>query len=200
MNDIEKEIKINGVKAGAILGLCLLVLSIISFYIITGISITPIAFIAIPIVFTFLIPIVLVLLFCFEQRKRIGGYWNLRQATTGVFIMFFVAYAIQTIGRDLVFAKFIEPDMIPKIETVTINATTQVLRDAKSTPQQIDKKIGELKTDFANQKTVTTAAVIQSTAISIIFAFVLSLIFGALLKREAPVYATATEEDATRLN
>ncbi len=190
MNEIEKTIKINGIKTGAFLGVCLLVLSIASFYFITAMAKSPVAFVAIPIIFSFLLPIALVLLFSFSQRKKIGGYWSFKQATTGIFIMFFIAYVIQISGRDLVFGKFIEPDMVTKIEASTITATTMVMQSGKSSQQQIDAKVAELKTDFDNQRNVTIAGIIQGIAVSIIFAFVLALIFGALMKRDPPVYET----------
>ena len=192
MNSLEQRIRQNAVKFGLLLGAILLTLTIISFYTITRLTAAALWFIIAPILFSFIIPIVSVVLICFTVRKRIGGYWNMRQATTGIFIMFIIAYAIQTGGRDLIFAKLIEPQMVQKTEDAFLKANTFIKTQGGAKPQQIADSEIEIKKEFEDQKHVSVAGVIQGIFISIILVFVLALIFGALFKREPPLYAAPT--------
>ena len=194
MNTLEQRIRFKAIKSGIILGFSLLIISIAAFYFLTQVAKTAVLFLAGPSVFSFVLPILLVVLFCFNMRKTIGGYWTLRQATTGIFIMFAIAYAIQSIGRDLVFAKFIEPDMVHKTEVAAINATTLMMTNAKIPQQQIDVNVAKLKGDFELKQNVTVGSVVQSVVFSIIFIFVMALIFGVLFKKEPPMYETVIEE------
>ena len=194
MKTLEQRIRFKAIKSGIILGFSLLFIAIGSFYFLTEIAKTAILVLIGPLAFSYILPIVLVILFCFNMRKTIGGYWTLRQATTGIFIMFAIAYAIQSIGRDLVFAKFIEPDMVHKTEVAAINATTLMMTNAKIPQQQIDANVAKLKGDFEMRQNVTVGSVVQSIVFSIIFIFVMALIFGVLFKKEPPMYETVIEE------
>ena len=109
MENLDKQIKKQSIYFGLVLGVISLALSILTFYLIISSTSSLIFIIAGPILLSFIIPIVLVVLLCLDFRKKIGGFWVFKQAVTGIFIMFFIAFAIQTIGKDLIFAKFIEP-------------------------------------------------------------------------------------------
>src|ERR1700733_7050051 len=110
--ELEQRIKGIFLKYGIALGFILLALGIFSYYLITRVTTSPVLFVAIPIFFSLFIPIFLTVFFCFNGRKKLGGYWTFKQATTGIFIMFLVAYLIQFIGKDIVFNKFIEPNNV----------------------------------------------------------------------------------------
>lgn len=191
---IDQKLKKIAVINGLIMGAALLAFNIIAFYFITGVASTAVMFLIAQIGFSFILPIALVILFCFRTRMQIGGYWSFRAATTGLFIIFLIAYAFQTIGRDLVFAKFIEPNMVQKTETAALNETTLVMQKGKVDQKLIDKKVAELKKDFGSQKPITVGNVIQSLVFSIIFIFIFALVFAALFKRELPQYAGTGEE------
>jgi len=190
MDNLEQIIKTTFIKNGLWLGLLLLALSIFSFYFITEISTSPILFVAAPLVFSFVIPIALVIVYCFYGRRMIGGYWTFKQATTGIFIMFLVAYAIQTIGRDFVFARIIEPHMVEKTEQAFLKAAAIIRKQPGTNQKQMDANEADVKKNFEEQKHVTVGKTVQGIAISIIFIFVLAVIFGALFKKEPPVYST----------
>ncbi len=193
MESLIKTIRINAIKCGLLLGLVLVVLNIISFYFITSNASTPVLYIAAPIFFTIILPIITVVLICFYIRKAIGGYWNLREATTGIFIMFVIAYAVQTLGRDVLFAKVIEPGMTQKTEAAFLKASEAIKKQPGANSEQVDKNIAEIKKGFEDQKNVTIGRTIQAIAISVILIFVLALIFAALFKREPPYYTTVVE-------
>jgi len=195
MEDLQQKIKVNSFKSGLILGIILLVLGILSFYFIVGMATSFLMIIIVPILFSFIIPIVLVVLICFDLRKKIGGYWNFRQATTGIFIMFFVAYLVQYVGKDIIFAKFVEPNMIQKTQDAMMDATSTMMEKAGTEQGQIDEKKAEIQKQFDAQKEVTVGKIIQGIAISIILMFVLALIFGALFKKDPPLFADSNYEE-----
>jgi hypothetical protein len=195
MEDLQQKIKSNSLKSGLLLGAILLVLSIFSFYMITGMASSLLTIILVPIVFSIIIPIGIVILFCFDLRKKIGGYWNLRQATTAIFIMFFAAYVIQYVGRDLIFAKLIEPNMVQKTQDVMVEATISMMEKNGVDQTQIDEKKAEIEKQFNDQKNVTIGKIIQGIVISIILMFVLALVFGAMFKKEPPLLADTSYED-----
>src|ERR1700758_4703041 len=124
MTQLENTIRRTSAIRGLILGVVLLAVSILSFYILTSDTGNAWLIVFSPIIFSVFIPILIVLVFCFNLRKNIGGYWTFRQAVTGIFIMFAISYAIQVIGRDVVFARVVEPDMISKTQASMIRATT----------------------------------------------------------------------------
>jgi len=194
MDSLEQKIKINAVKSGLLLGVVLLILSIFSYYFITTISKSPALFVAGPLFFSFLIPVAVVAFFCFNARKKIGGYWTFRQATTGIFIMFFAAYLIQLVGKDIIFDKYVEPDYAQKTQVAAINAKTVIMKQQNYSPQATAKGIADMKKDFEAQKNVTVGNIIQGVAISILFIFLFALIFASLFKKEPPVYATQPDE------
>jgi hypothetical protein len=154
--------------------------------------------ILVPILLSFVIPITLVIALCFDLRKKIGGYWNLRQATTGIFIMFFTAYVIQYVGKDLIFAKLIEPHMVEKTEEAMIAATTTMMEKAGTEQTQIDEQEAKIRKEFDDQKTMTVGKVISGIAIAIVLMFVLALVFGAMFKKEPPLYADNAYEDPVK--
>ena len=194
METIDKRIRIISIKNGLILGAVLTTLEILSFYFITQGPISPVLFILVPMLFSIIIPIATVTLICFNVRKKIGGYWSLRQATTGIFIMFIIAYAIRTAGRDFIFAKIIEPNMVQKTEVSFLKANAYIKKQAGASVQQLLASEVEIKKEFEDQKNVPIGNTVQGIFISIILVFVLALIFGALFKREPPVYSNVINE------
>jgi hypothetical protein len=188
MDNLEKRIKTNGVISGLLLGVILTALSIFSYYFITAITNSPVLFVVGPIILSVFIPIFVVVLFCFNFRKKIGGYWTFRQATTGIFIMFLAAYLVQFAGKNLLFDKVIEPNNVQMTQNAAINAKVAILKQRNTDQKVIDKNVAELKTDFNQQKNLTIGNTIQGIVFSILFVFLFSLIFASLFKKE-PLYA-----------
>lgn len=186
MNDIDKRIKINGVKSGLLLGIIITALSIISYYFITAANQSPALFVAAPIFFSVFIPIFCVVFFCFNSRKNIGGYWTFKQATTGIFTMFLIAYLVQFIAKNIVFDKIIEPESIQKTQLAAINAKSAILKQRAENPKTAAADIAEMKKDFTQQQNVSIGSTIQGVVISILFIFLLALIFGSLFKKDPP--------------
>jgi tetrahydromethanopterin S-methyltransferase subunit G len=188
-----RQLRIAGITFGVVLGIALTVFSIVSFYIMISTS-SVILISAVPFIFSVLLPIILVIILCFNLRKKIGGFWNMRQAATSIFIMFFTAFIIQFILRDQLFAKVIEPQMVQKTETAMTTAVSSFLKQSKASQHDIDKKMEEIKDQFEAQKDFSIGKQIEGIGISIIFMFVLAIVFAAFFKREIPGYNPQANE------
>ena len=179
----KKRLRSTGIVFGLLLGVALTVLSIISFYIILSAN-SVVVISSVPFIFSVLLPILLVVVLCINFRKKIGGFWIMREAATGIFIMLFVAFMMQLILRDELFAKVIEPHMTEKTQAAMTNSVSNFLKSNKTNPDIIKKKLDEIQSEFDAQKETTIGKQIQGFGVSIIFIFVLSIIFAAFFKKE----------------
>jgi hypothetical protein len=187
---LDQKIKITFLKYGLVLGVLYLALTILSYYFIISVT-QPVLFVAAPIVFRLVVPVIITLILCFMGRKAIGGLWTFRQATTGIFVMFIIAFVIQFIGKDVVFDRYIAPDSVQKTQIAAINAKTVNLKQRGYDQQAIDKNIGEMKKDLAQQtNAVTFGGTMQEIIFSILFIFLFALIFGSLFKNAEYVSAS----------
>ncbi|HVW95105.1 MAG TPA: DUF4199 domain-containing protein [Mucilaginibacter sp.] len=187
MNNIDRQTKIIFFKYGLILGFIFLALSILSYYFITQITESPALFVGVPIIFRLFIPVILTAFLCFNGRKKIGGYWTFKQATAGIFVMFLTAFFIQFLGKDMVFDKIVAPDNIQKTQAAAIRFKTIILKEKGTSEADIKKDNAEMKKDFALQDNSTIGDTIRGVVISILFVFILALLFGALFKKDPPV-------------
>jgi len=194
MENLEQKIRKDSLISGLLLGVILLVLSIFSFYFITTMASGMMTLVG-PLLFSIIIPILLVIFFCIDVRKKIGGYWSFKQATTGIFIMLFAAYIVQTIGRDLIFGKLVEPQMVEKTQAAVMKSTTDMLEKSGASQESIDKKTADIQQQFQSQMNPTVGKIIQGYAITIIFIFVFALIFGAIFKKEIPKYLLTSDDE-----
>lgn len=127
--------------------------------------------------------------FTIDLRKKIGGYWNFKQALRGIFLMAFVAAIVATV-INFVFYKFVEPEAFSKIsgfiEDGMLKSFENMGMDADTADVEVAKAVDRMKGQF--DPTPVQAA--QNLGIAILVAFVMSLIFAAIFKREAPIFAT----------
>jgi hypothetical protein len=191
---LENQIRRKSLIKGLYLGAILLVLSILSYYLIISMPDKAWLIVFSPIIFSVFIPILIVLLLCFNLRKNIGGYWTLRQAVTGIFIMFVISYVVQVVGRDVVFARLIEPDMVNKTQIAMSKATTVMLQKSGASQATINEKQADIQKQLDDQKNITIGGIIQGYVITIIFLFVFAVIFGALLRRNPPEYLVYSDD------
>jgi hypothetical protein len=190
---IDSEIKKNGLISGLILGGALFVLSIFAFYFITSMTTSMLMIILGPLIFSVVIPLVLAVFLSLDMRKKIGGYWVLKQATTGIFIMFMVSYLLSA-ALNWTYVKVIEPDMVGKMQTAMVNATASMLEKSGADQAKIDKQTADIEKKFEDQKNITIGKTLQSGLITTILLFVVSLVFGAIMKKEPPLFDVIDEE------
>lgn len=189
--EIDRKIKKQGLIKGLLLGGILSVLSVLFFYFMILIAKSAVTITIGSVLFTYILPIGISILFCNALRKKIGGFWSLRQATTGIFIMFFASYLVVYIVKDQVFAKIIEPDMAHKTEAAMLNALNKLKASNPESKKEADAKIAEMQKAFEGEKSITIGQQIQALAISIIFLFVLSIVFAAFFKNEKQTQSIA---------
>jgi len=191
--NISKQLRTNAIIKGVILGVVLLASSIFSYYLITSLTKASWLIIAGPYFFSVLIPVILTSLFCVDMRKKECGYWGFKASVTAIFIMFMVCYGILTAGRDLIFAKLVEPDMAQKTQAVMLNVRAGQLKISGASQTEINNQLTELKKQFAT--TPGVGSLIQDYITNIIFLFAIAVVFGAIFKREPPyVIERVTEE------
>jgi hypothetical protein len=183
MENVDQQIRKNAITSGLIYGIIVLVLSILSFYFITTMTTSFVLMLVSPIVFSIAIPLLIIVFLCLDLRKKIGGFWSFKQATTGAFIILFTAFLVSTIGKDVLFMKFIEPNMVEKTQDAMMGATRSLMEKSGSDQSQIDEKMADVKKQFDAQKNLSAGKIIQGYAITILLLFAFALILGAVFRR-----------------
>ena len=190
MENIETAIKKNGAINGLLLGAIILVLNIFLFYYMTSMT-TSFWMISIvgPMLFTVLMPLAAAVYFCFDLRKKIGGYWVFKQAVTGIFVMFIVSYLISFSG-NLFFSKVIEPNMADKLKSTMLTGMEKMMEKQHVDQSIIDKKVEDITKQFDQMKKQEIGGLLKNLGITIIFTFVLAIIFAAFFKQDPPLFDT----------
>jgi hypothetical protein len=184
MESLDKQIRKVGLNNGLIFGVIVLVLGIFAFYFMTQMTTSFWMVVLVgPILFSLLIPIVILIFYCIDFRKKIGGYWTFKQAFTGIFIMLLVAYIVTAIGRDLVFAKLVEPNMLEKTQSAIVNSSRSMMEQSGTDQATIDTKVADMQKTFDDQKDMSIGKVIKAQAIALVVVLIFALIFGAIFKR-----------------
>ena len=184
MQDLNRQIRVQGAIYGGILGVIILALHIASYLVMVKVS-TPLWVTAFsPLIFTNVLPIIAAVLLCLKLREKIGGYWHLRQAASGIFVMFLVSYLIFFFGF-LLFSKVIEPATDLNLET-KIEATKAAIRKEQGVSlQHIEQETKGLRKDYNDRQNSGVWGFVQSFGIVVVLLFLASLIFGALFKNES---------------
>lgn len=192
MQDLDRQIRIKGATYGAVLGVVILALHIISYLLMVKVS-TPFWVTAFsPLLFTNVLPIVAAVLLCLKLRQKIGGYWHLRQAASGIFVMFLTSYLIFFFGF-LLFSKVIEPATDLNLEN-KIESTKAAIRQQQGVSlQHIREETKGLRKDFNSRQNSGVLGFVESFGIVVVLLFIASLIFGALFKNEPLVYAASNK-------
>jgi len=193
MENLDQLIKKNGATAGLLLGVIVLALGIFDFYYMTTMATSFWPMVLVPFCVSVIVEIGVAILFCNDLRKKIGGFWTFRQATTGIFIMFLVAYLVSYAG-NMVFSKVVEPNMLDKMKTAMVSATTDMMQKQNASQDKIDESIAKTEKSFDDQKDQSIGKIAKSLGISIIVIFVFALIFAAFYKKEKPLYDLPLDE------
>ncbi len=193
MQDLNRQIRIKGAQYGAVLGVSIFLLHLFSYFLMTKVS-TPLWVTAFsPLIFTNLIPIVIAILFCLRLRNKIGGFWTLRQASSGIFVMFFTSYLIFFFSMIL-YSKVIDPAMELNIQN-KIEAVKAAIRSNQNTSRQhINEETAALRKDYNERQKSGAWGYVQSFGIVVLLVFLASLIFGALFKNESLVQVSAEKK------
>jgi len=136
---------------------------------------------------SFVIPLSLAVLFAIILRKQIGGYWSFRQATSGIFLLFFTAYFVYSLG-DLGYKQAVDSTLETKALQNTIKVTVDFVSKQKMPTDQLDDKITQMEEAMEASKHVSPGAIAQGMLAFILIIFVVSLVFAAIFKREQPLF------------
>lgn len=189
MQDLNRRIRIKGAIYGTILGAVILSLHILSYLIMVKLS-TPLWVTAFsPLLFTNVLPVVAAVLLCLHLREKIGGYWSLREAASGIFAMFLTSYLIFFFGF-LLFSKVIEPATDINLQNKIESVKAAIRKEQGTSLQHINEETKALRKDFNARQNAGVWGFVQSFGIVIVLLFIASLIFGALFKNDEPVYAS----------
>ena len=195
LGGVDSGIKKKGLVKGLILGCIVVVVNILSFYYMTGtVESHPLLVLPGSFILTIVIPLITIILFTLNIRKSIGGYWSFRQAVTAIFIMLFTTYIMLTIGRDILFVKLVEPNMVQKIGGVMVES--RMLKDRlDGMPQaQITQDLAFEKKNFSVQADNGQWAIVESIPENILITFVLAVMLSAIFKKERPFLVEKTVE------
>lgn len=193
MQDLDWQIRIKGAIYGALLGVIILAFNIFSYLLMVKVS-TPLWVTAFsPLLFTNVLPIIAAILLCLRLRNKIGGYWYLRQAASGIFVMFLVSYLIFFFGF-LLFSKVIEPATGLNLENKIESVKAAIRQKQGVGLQHIQEETKGLRKDYNDRQNSGIWGFVQSFGIVVVLLFLASLIFGALFKNDMPRYASANKK------
>ncbi len=180
-----KEIRKDALQNGLILGGVLLLLDIIALYVLANSESILVVFLSY--LFGYLIiPITAAVILIKRLREKIGGFWNLRQATSGIFIVFISAYLISSAG-SFVFIKYIYPEITLKAKDNLVGLTSDFLNKLNADPEKIDEMVENIELQFESIGQNSVGSIISNLLSSIIILFITALIFAAIFKRERPI-------------
>ncbi len=193
MQDLNRQIRIKGAQYGAVLGTVILALHLFSYFLMAKVS-TPLWVTAFsPLIFTNLLPIVAAILLCLRLREKIGGYWELRQASSGIFVMFLTSYLIFFFGF-LLFSKVIEPATDINLQNKIESVKAAIRQNQGISQQHINEETKGLRKDFNDRQKSGVLGFVQSFGIVVVLLFLASLIFGALFKNDPPQYVPVSKK------
>lgn len=181
-----------GAILGVTLGVLMVVLTILPMYYYASSSSFWMVIIG-PVITGFFLPLILAVLFTFQLRKKVGGYWSFKQAVIAVFSMLFVASLISSIS-GFIFEKYVEPDMRERYMRNIANNSIEYMEKSGANAEQIDDQLEKIDEQIENTGEANISNTLRGLAISTIVVFVIALLFGALFKKERPVFQPISEE------
>ncbi|MEJ7778190.1 MAG: DUF4199 domain-containing protein [Daejeonella sp.] len=141
-----------------------------------------------------IVSLLIYIFFTIDLRKKIGGYWSFRQALKGIFLMAFVAGILYSVV-NYVFYKFAEPDAFERVSEFVEAGVTKSLESMGMDQDQIDEAVSKQLESLKAQLDPSPTDLLKNLGISILIEFIMSLIFAAIFKKEAPVFASVEDDD-----
>lgn len=133
------------------------------------------------------------IIFTVDLRKKVGGYWSFREALKGIFLMAFIAGVFSSAVTNL-FYKFIEPNAFEKVSGYVLNGLSSTYEKLGMSQDKIDETIGDVESSLKSQYDPTVAQFFRTLSFAILVQFIMSLIFAAVFKKEAPYFHQSDEE------
>lgn len=143
---------------------------------------------------TLVVSLLIYIFFTLDLRKKIGGFWNFREALKGIFLMAFVAGLLYSVV-NYVFYKFVEPDAFEKISGFVESGMSKTFESMGMDQDKIDEAVSKQVEGLKAQYDPTPIQFLKNLGIAVLVQFVMSLIFAAIFKKEVPVFTAVQEED-----
>lgn len=137
--------------------------------------------------------LIVYIFFTIDLRSKIGNFWSFREALRGIFLMSFVAGILLAVINYL-FYQFIEPGAFDKIAGFVEAGATKTFESMGMDQDQIDEAVGKQIEGMKGQFNPTPIQLLKNLGIGILVQFIMSLIFAAIFKKEAPMFAPVDEE------
>jgi hypothetical protein len=143
---------------------------------------------------TLVVSLLIYIFFTIDLKKKIGGFWTFKEALKGIFLMSFIAGLVYSLA-NVAFYKFIEPGAFEKIAGFMESGMSQTFENMGMEQEKIDEAVAKQIEGIKAQYDPTFAQFFKNLGIAVIIQFVMSLIFAAIFKKEAPVFASTGEEE-----
>ena len=178
------------IKNGLLIGLIVIVLNIVYYFIDPLFAFTN-TWVGI---FSFVLLIVLLVVLGLDIRKKIGGYWSFGEAFMSLIIMVAIVILLSTIYSFILF-KFVDPQLPAKATAALLEKTTAMLNKMGLDQSKIDAstesfKNGEMEAKM--QPTLKNELVAFGTGLLIYG--VISLIIAAIIKKKTPLVPVSFDE------
>jgi hypothetical protein len=178
------------VKNGLLIGLIVVVLNIVFYFIDPLFSFTN-TWVGI---FSFVLLITLLVVLGLDVRKKNGGFWSYGQALTSLIIMSVIVVLLSTIYSFILF-KFIDPQLPAKATAALLEKTTAMLEKLGLDQSKIDESTqsfrnGEMEAKL--QPTLKNEFITFITGVAVYG--VISLIIAAIIKKKAPLVPVASDD------
>jgi len=182
----KKILQKKGALLGCLLGVLMIVLTIFPIYYFVSSHSFWMVMIG-GVVTMFMIPLICAVLFAFKLRSSVGGYWDFREAVTGIFIMLLIAASISSVA-NFVFEKYIEPGISEQYFRNMQNNIINYMEGVGATDEEIDAQVAKLDVEIEAKNNATVMTVLGGFCVYVIIVFVVALALGAVLKREKPIF------------
>ncbi len=189
MENLDKAVRYQGAIRGLLFGGLMLLVDILKLWYLAHAAGSPL------VTFIILYPVYYIILFAASLmfinslRNKIGRYWSLKQAITGIFIMLFITGIIWNNGLNL-FAGKVAPDMAEKAHVELVQARKKAMESSKLAPEKVNAEVAQMDEAFAASKQFSITNFFRSLLVSAILVFAVSALLGALFKREKPTQAS----------
>jgi hypothetical protein len=185
-----KEIRKDALINGLILGLVLLVIDIAALYAF-AFSHSTVFILLVYVLSSILLPLAAVIILVSRLRTKIGGYWTLRQATSGIFITFIIAYLSSSFGTLLSF-KIIPSRVNLAAKTNFIDAIRSLLASIKAPQEKINGAVTSIAQRFDAADAINVSSIFSNLIFLVIILFVAAFLFAAIFKSESPISVNQT--------
>jgi hypothetical protein len=189
MGNIDSAVRIQGALRGLLFGGIMLLVDVLKIYYLAYWAKSPLA------TFIVLYPVYYILLFGItlafinSLKNKIGRYWSLKQAITGIFIMLFITTMIWNNGVAI-FSEKINPQVAEKSHIAFVETRKQAMISQKTPTAKINEEVNNMNKTFEAGSNVTVAGFFRSLFVSAILVFAVSAVLGVLFKKEQPAQLT----------